>query len=207
MAEDEEFGLFRVAGAPFEKRFILSAEDVADVLCKTGFLAPAAAEFKGDAGMQRREALLKEAVVECPAHELVAMVSGAQAVPMAKAELPSGDCHIVRLLQDGHAQFGKIAVCPDVVVPGEEVYLHSGIHQLQKGRKNAHVALWNHIFVLVPEIPDISKHIERFRLMLWYVLQELDESGLPRGGIRYVKAQVDVGDKVCVESWHRPMQG
>ncbi len=142
------------------QRLLFALEPVFHSLGHAALPGPAFAQTECKVGMEETEQALQDAVSESPAHYLVKNMAGTETVTVAEAELLSPDLHDGRLPENADAHFLKIMVGPDIVVALEEIDLHAGIHQIQQGGENSHIALRNHIVILVPEIPDVPQHVK-----------------------------------------------
>jgi len=78
----------------------------------------------------------------------------------------------------------------------EKADLHSGVHQVHQSGEHTDIAFRDHIVVLVPEIPDVTQHVQCPRPVLRYGPQETDETSLPLRGVIDIKPQMDIRDKV-----------
>ena len=130
------------------QRFILSSECIWNILRHPAMLRPALTEAESQPRMKQTEYSLKKWLTEPPAHQLIPLVPGAQAIPMAKTEILPSYINIIWLLEYLHSQFFEIPVAPDVVIALEEINLHASIHKIHQGRENSHIALRNNVPVL-----------------------------------------------------------
>jgi hypothetical protein len=141
--------------------------------------------------MKQTEHKLQEAVMEHAAKETIAERNGTEAITMAEAELPTCNIYDSRLYKTLHSQFLEIAVCPDIVIAAEEEDLHSPVHKALQCRKDADIAFRHYIPVLIPEIPDVTKKINRIRI-LGKPVQEAHKTTLPGHRIIYIQPQVNI---------------
>ena len=109
--------------------------------------------------MQHAEKNLKHTIVENTTEEPISRRNRSKTVAMTETELLAGNFHDMRLFKAFHAKLFKIAICPDIVISWKEINLHSPIHQGRKCSKHTDISLWDHITVLIPEVPDVTKKI------------------------------------------------
>ena len=114
---------------------------------------------------------------------------------MAKTEAFAINLDNSRLDKLLHTQFLKIAVCPHVMVTLEEIHLHSPVHQVLEGRKNAHISLRNHITVLILEIPYVAEQIYGIRIRR-KATEKVSEPTFTAGRISDLQTQMDICDEI-----------
>ena len=81
------------------------------------------------------------------------------------------------------------------MVAPEKIDFHSPFHERNQCGKDFDIAAWNHIPVLIPEIPDISKHIEG-RGVVRKRIEEIHETPLPVCGVKHVTTQVHICNEI-----------
>jgi len=146
--------------------------------------------------VQEAEKALEKLIAESPAHQFVQPVAWPKAVPMTQAENLSSDLRHIRLLKDFHAELLKIMEAPDVVIALKKAHFDPGIHQIQQSREHPDITFRDHVVVLVPKIPDVSKEIKSSRPVLGNRLKESHEAGLPVRRIIDIKAKMDIRHKI-----------
>ena len=75
------------------------------------------------------------------------------------------------------------------MIARKEIDSHSPVHQCSKGCKHTDISLWNDIAVFVPEVPDITKQIDRLRIGR-QTLQEIHETTFPAHRVTYLQPQM-----------------
>jgi len=146
--------------------------------------------------MQKAEYALEEPVAKSPTHQFVPSVPRAQTVPVSKTEGLTSYFNHIRLLKDPYSQLFEIMKAPEVVVALEKADFHAGVHQIHQRGKHTHIALRDHIMVLVPEIPDVAKQVQGLRPVLRDGSQETDETSLAVCRIIHIQSEVDIRHKV-----------
>jgi hypothetical protein len=139
--------------------------------------------------------------VEDRTEETVSYRYRSQTISMAETETLSGNLHQRRLLETDHSEFLEIRIAPDIVISLEEIHLHTPIHQLTESGEHLDISLRDHIAVFIPEIPDVTKKVQCFRLISRYLPEERDETGFTTGRIRYLQTEMYVRDEICQISW------
>ena len=83
----------------------------------------------------------------------------------------------------------------------EEIHLHSPVHQLLKSGKDTDISLWNDVTVLIPEVPDVSEHIQGLGFRRQRA-EEVRETALSVCRIGNLQTEMDVGDEICTFICH-----
>ena len=122
--------------------------------------------------MEQAEQGLKELRAEAPAHKFVPMMAGTQPVTMPETESLPRDIHDIRLLENDDSHLLEIMIAPDVMVPLKEIHFHAIVHEVHQRSEHTHITLRHDIMILIPEIPDVTQHIERRRTVPRYRIKE-----------------------------------
>ena len=125
----------------------------------------------------------------------VAQWNGAEAITMTQTEHIPADGHKTRLFEALHSQFFKIGICPYIMIPLEEIYLHTPVHQVGQGTEHPHIALRDDITVFIPEIPDVPKKVQRLRLR-GQRPQEIHKTLLPVIRVSHIQTKMDVSHEI-----------
>ncbi len=160
-------------------------------MCEAVVLGPAVAETEGKAGVQEAEKELGRTVMEESPQEAVSIRDRAEAVTVAEAEGFAGDFHKIRLLEFLHPEFLKIGIGPYIVVALEEIYLDSPVHKGLKGRKDTDITLRNNVLIFIPEVPDVTEHIQRLRFGRQRV-KEVRKTALTIGRVCNLETEMDI---------------
>src|SRR5574344_703630 len=145
--------------------------------------------------MQEAEKELCHLVVEQAAEETVAKRDRTQTITMTQTEHIPADGHKTRLFEALHSQLFKIGICPYIVIPLEEIYLHTPVHQVGQGTEHPHIALRDDITVFIPEIPDVPKKVQSLRLR-GQRPQEIHKTPFPVKRVRHIQTKMDVSHKI-----------
>lgn len=151
--------------------FSLEWQFLAILTLQARVLGPCQTEAHGEVRMQKvGEHPLTHAVMEHSAYEAELAVAVTQSVAMSEIEHLSVYLRYQWLTVDVHTTLAlQILICPDVMVAGEVMNLHSHVRQLRAFAKEACEALWHHAAPFVPEVEHITEHIHSLRLMLYAV--------------------------------------
>ena len=76
----------------------------------------------------------------------------------------------------------QVSVCPDVVVAGEEMHLHTHVGQFGQLAEEARVALRHHVAPLAPEVEHVAEEVDGARLCL-YAVKETNQPSLLRAAV------------------------
>ena len=166
---------------------------------ETAMLGPGESESHAPAGMDEVEETLARAVMEHAAQEPVFGVGVTQPVAVGEVKHLVVDFGSERcLVDDEPALFFQIAVGPDVVVAGKEVYLHAHVCQFGELAEEPCIAFWHHVAVLVPEVEHVAQQIDGGRLGLDAV-EKPHQSPLLGAPVRNgPRAEVCVGEEIYV---------
>ena len=203
MAEDKGIHLMILLklGSKLIKRLLLTLEDIFFMAGEPVFLCPAITETVCDPWMQQTEQELKHPIMEDPTQETISERCRPKTVSMTQTEDLSTYLDQCRLFQALHPKFLEITVSPHVVVSLEEIYIDATINEISNSAEYSHVTLRYYITVLVPEIPDISKKIQRCRI-LRQRLQEVHKTRLSGSRIINLQPQMNVRYEICEISIH-----
>jgi len=102
--------------------------------------------------------------VEKPSQKAITERYRPQSVTVSETETFSGYFNDIRLGQPDHSEFLEIAVCPDVVIALEEIYLHSPVHKILESGKDPDISFRHHISIFIPEVPYITEKVKSLRL-------------------------------------------
>ena len=111
---------------------------------------------------------------------------------MSQAERLASDFQQLGLLATGYPQALEEGVSPDVVVAGEEIYLHAGIHQGYELSHHARSLAGHHVPVFVPEIPDVSEQVKGECILRRDAAEKVQKALLSFRRVGAAQAQVDV---------------
>lgn len=89
---------------------------------------PRIAEPESNSGMKHTEKELQNLVMEHLAEKLVTGRGRTKTVTVPQTKSLALDINHIRLFETHHAQFFKIAVSPDIVIPLKKIYLDTGVH-------------------------------------------------------------------------------
>lgn len=147
--------------------------------------------------MEKTEKELRHTAVEKPAQKTVSERNRTQTVAMTETEHTPVDLDLIRLLELLHAKFLEIAVCPHVMIPLKEIYLHPPVHKILKSGKYTDIPFRHHIPVLIPEIPYVAKQIKSLRI-LGKRTQEAGKAPLAVRRVIDLETEMDIRDKICI---------
>jgi hypothetical protein len=102
----------------------------------------------------------------------------------------------MRLLKLLHSQLLEIPICPHIVISLEEIDFDTPVHKRLQSSENPYISLWNHIPVLIPEIPYVTQKIYGIRL-LRKAAQKVGKTTLTRIRVRNLKTKMNVRNKIC----------
>ena len=179
----------------FIERFILSPENISGIMGETVVSGPPVAETECNPRMQEAEKELCHLVVEQAAEETVAKRDRTQTITMTQTEHIPADGHETRLFEALHSQFFKIGICPYIMIPLEEIYLHTPVHQVGQGTEHPNITLRDDITVFIPEIPDVPKKVQSLRLR-GQRPQEIHKTPFPVKRVRHIQTKMDVSHEI-----------
>ena len=78
----------------------------------------------------------------------------------------------------------QVSVCPEIMVAGEEMNLHSHVCKLRYLTQKARVAFGHDITILVPEVEHVAEQINR-RCLVLYAVKKPHEPAFLCAGVRY----------------------
>ena len=193
MAEDEMVHIVSLLelGRELIERFVGTLEFIFPVVRQTAVTGPCVAEAVGEPWVKHAEQNLQETAMEDAADDPVSERHIPQSVTMTETEFHAGNINHTRLFEAFHAELLEVAVGPDVVVSGEEIHIHTTVHELLQGSENPYISFRNDITVLIPEIPNVAEEVDR-RGVFRQGTQEVGETALACGGVGHLKAQMDV---------------
>ena len=148
---------------------------------------PCVAETIGKPRVQHAEEDLKEAAMEDASDDPVAKRHVSESVTMTETKSDAGDIHDTRLFKTFHAELLEVTIGPDVVVSSEEIHIHATVHEFLQGSECADIALWHHIAVFIPEIPDVTEKIHSLSVFRQRT-QKVCKAALAGSGIRHLQA-------------------
>lgn len=189
----------------FIQRLLLSSEDIFPIMRETAAARPSGSYAEGHPRMEGTEKLLEETAVEYRMNHPAARRNRTETVAMPEAESAAIYLDQRRLAELLHAQTFEITVGPYVVVAREEEDLHSPVHQRLQSCEDTEIAFRDDIPVFIPEIPDVSEHIECVSLLRKRI-QERDETSFPGCRIIHIQPEMNVGNEICKFSRHAKMK-
>ena len=77
------------------------------------------------------------------------------------------------------------------VVSSEEIHIHATVYEFLHGSECADIALWHHIAVFIPEIPDVTEKIHSLSVFRQRT-QKVCKAALAGGWVSHLKTQMDV---------------
>ena len=141
--------------------------------------------------MEHAEQNLQKTAVEDRTYAAIAERNRTKAVAMSKTETFPADLHQGWLLQTCHPELLEIAVGPDVVIAREEIHLHTSVKKFLDRSKHPDISLRHHITILIPEIPYVTEHIHRLRI-LGKRTEKIGETAFTGCRVGNLEAQMDV---------------
>ena len=156
---------------------------------------PAPGNAEGYPGVEHTEETANSTIAEDCLHHFVRTQAGAQTVTVSQAEKLARMLDHQGLVDDFDSHGLQIGIHPHIVIAGTDKDLHPGLEKVHQSGENPDISLRNHVSILVPEIPDVAKQIQRLGPLHRNPPQETHETSLPFDRISDFESQMNVGCK------------
>jgi len=173
------------------------------VLDFSGMGGPLVAKTESKVRVNQIEENLGGSIVEKPSDESETRCDIAESVAVPDAESLAAYCRNIGLrLQDFHTDFVfKIAIAPDVMIPGYEVYGGSIVCFSGQCSQSSGVSFRYDMPVFVPEVEDVPQKVDGFGFFRKGV-EEGGKAFVLLGTVDTINAEMDIGNEISQPFLH-----